>query len=286
VAVSIEQSFDYCRRLTRREAKNFYFSFLTLPKEKQNAMCSIYTWMRKLDDYADDAPSLDDARKAVESWKRRTHQALDKGDFSDEDMIWPSFAETVKRYSIPLKYFDEIVLGALMDQEKQRYETFEELYQYCYRVASVVGLVSLCVFEYKDKSTEQHGEWLGIAFQLTNILRDVSEDAQRDRIYIPREELKKFGIAEDQVLKNQWSAEMYDLLKFFGERAETYYQKAQPVIGQVSKDSRPTLAIMEEIYHGVLKEIQKKDYRVFDNRARVPTWKKLLIVAKHFIKKS
>lgn len=172
-----------------------------------------------------------------------------------------------------------------MDQERQRYDTFEELYQYCYRVASVVGLVSLCVFEYQDKSTEQHGEWLGIAFQLTNILRDVSEDAARNRIYIPREEIKKFGVTEEQILKNEWSPAMHDLFKFFGERTETYYQKAQPVIQQVSKDSQPTLAIMEEIYHGVLKEIQKKDYRVFEGRARVPTWKKFMIVAKHFVRK-
>lgn len=282
---SIEESFDYCRRLTQKEAKNFYFSFLTLPREKQNAMCSIYTWMRKLDDYADDAASLEDATKAVEKWRKQTHEALDQNDFSNTDLIWPSFAETVKRYSIPSRYFDEIILGALMDQERQRYETFEQLYQYCYRVASVVGLVSLCVFEYQDKKTEEYGEWLGIAFQLTNILRDVSEDAERNRFYIPQEEMRKFGVTEKHILEGEWSSNMHDLFKFFGDRAETYFQKALPVQALVSKDSRPTLAIMEEIYHGVLREIERRDYRILDHRARVPTWKKFFIVAKHLLKK-
>jgi len=168
-----------------------------------------------------------------------------------------------------------------MDQKITRYQTFDELYQYCYRVASVVGLVCLRVFQFSNPQAEKNGEWLGIAFQLTNILRDVREDAERGRIYLPLEELKKHGITEEDILQTRWSSSLHDYFKTFTEQIEGYYEKARPITEFVSKESRPTLKIMTEIYHGILDEIRRSDYQVFDRRARVPTWKKLAIVAKY-----
>jgi 15-cis-phytoene synthase len=286
----LRESYQFCYRLTRQAAKNFYFSFLTLPLAKRESMCAIYAWMRRLDDLADDAPSPEQARVALDQWKALTHAvyasngSLPHADLSKE--LWPAFADTVQRYGIPQHYFDEIVEGALMDQTVTRYATFEELYRYCYRVASVVGLVCLRVFEYRDPEAEKAGEWLGIAFQLTNILRDVPEDAQRGRLYIPQEDFQGTGVSEEDFLQGRWSPAMHSVLKKFAERTEDYYVKAKPVVGLVSKEAQPTLRIMTEIYHGILEQTRKLDYRVYETRARVPTWKKLAIVLKHQLIKS
>ncbi len=281
---TLHESFDFCRRLTRQQAGNFYYSFLTLSRPKRDAMCVIYAWMRSLDDLADGALSLEAARDAIKKWTHQTHEAfqsVSSFSASPQTTLWPAFRETVQCYAIPMNYFDEIAKGAFMDQEKNRYQTFEELYQYCYCVASVVGLVCLRVFGYTDPEAEQRGEWLGIAFQLTNILRDVREDAERGRIYLPLEDLKKYGVTETDILKGQWSSSIQDLLRSFSDQTEEYYIKAMPLTKLVSKDARPTLQIMTEIYHGILVQIRKLDFRVFEHRARVPTWKKLMIVVKN-----
>lgn len=283
MAISFEESIDFCRRLTKREARNFYFSFLTLPRAKRDAMCAIYAWMRLLDDLADDAPSPEQALEALNKWKIQTRRNLTEdfieNSFSPE--LWPAFAETVERYGIPHEYFDQIIEGALMDQTVFRYETFQELYQYCYRVASIVGLVCLRIFEATTVEVQQKGEWLGIAFQLTNILRDVREDAQRGRIYLPLEDLKHHQVTEQDILKGQWSDGLYKLFQSFADRAEEYYVRAKLIESSVPKEARPTLRIMTEIYHGILKDIRKINFRVFEHRARMPTWKKLAIVLKH-----
>ncbi len=255
-------------------------------------MCAIYTWMRQLDDLADDAPSPNHARQAIEQWRIQTQAVLQTDVTAPAQnsklktqnlLLWPAFLDTVRRYSIPRSYFDEISEGALMDQEITRYATFEELYRYCYCVASVVGLVSLRVFGYADPKAEQQGEWLGIAFQLTNILRDVSEDALRGRIYIPQENLQRYGVSERDILESRWSIPLHEVLKSFAEQAEEYYVRAALIVDLVSPEAQPTLRIMIEIYHGILSEVRKIDFRVFDHRARLPAWEKILIVLKHQI---
>jgi phytoene synthase len=313
----VAESFRYCRGLTRKTARNFWFSFLTLPRAKRDAMCVIYAWMRHLDDLADDAPSPPAARAALENWRRRTHTALASAGMKFQvsklpptsgraplgsgpsgssfpglqsaignrqleigTELWPAFSQVVRGHGIPPAYFDEIVEGALMDQEVSRYRTFDDLYRYCYRVASVVGLVSLRVFGC-ERAAEKPGEWLGVAFQLTNILRDVREDAARGRIYLPLDELARHGVTEDDVLSGRESPAMLALFREFGDRAEKYYDQARPVLGLVRPDARPTLLIMEEIYHGILRRIRAMDHGVLRCRARVSTCRKLWIVAKH-----
>jgi phytoene synthase len=285
VSSSLDQSFEFCRRLTKREAGNFYFSFLTLPKAKRDAMCAIYAWMRRLDDLADDAPSPAAARETLAQWRMQTRSSLNpkaSSTFDISSTLWPAFAETVKHYNVPHPYFDEIIEGALMDQEVIRYATFDDLYRYCYRVASVVGLVCLHIFEYSDPQAEKNGEWLGIAFQLTNILRDVKEDAKRGRIYLPLKVLQSHGVSEKDILEQRWSEDLGQLLRSFADQTEEYYVRAKPVVGLVSKEARPTLRIMTEIYHGILLEIRKMNYRVFEKRARLSTPRKMAIVLKHY----
>ncbi|MDD2708771.1 MAG: phytoene/squalene synthase family protein [Verrucomicrobiae bacterium] len=275
----LAESYAFCCELTKREAGNFYYSFLTLPRDRREGMCAIYAWMRRTDDLADDAPSPVEARKALEEWRRQTHLALE-GD-SDRDGLWPAFGDVARRNRIPSGHFDEIIAGALMDQEVTRYATFADLYKYCYRVASVVGLVSLKAMGCRDPRTEVTGEALGAAFQLTNILRDVKEDAARGRIYLPLEDLRRHGVIEEDMFQSRWTPAVHDLFREFAGRAEEYYVKAQGLFEQASPEARPTLRIMEEIYHGILERIRVMDYRVFDRRARVPTWQKLWIVARH-----
>jgi 15-cis-phytoene synthase len=288
----LDRSYAHCSALTRKQAGNFYYSFLTLSREKRAAMCAIYAWMRRVDDLADDAPNPSKARLDVESFRDHTVRILKARNSKPEsastrredELLWPAFADTAKRHGIPVEYFEGISEGALMDQEVLRYRNFEDLYAYCYRVASLVGLVSLKVFGYDRPETLQHVEAMGIAFQLTNILRDVSEDAGRGRIYIPKSEMDQFGVSEDDILRGNWSPGMHSLFKNFADRAETFYEKAQPTLELVSPESRPTLRIMEEIYHGILHRIRALDYNVLHQRARVPTWKKLAIVLKHQIR--
>lgn len=300
----VADSFRSCRKLTRKTARNFWFSFLTLPRAKRDAMCAIYAWMRHMDDLADDAPSPQAARDALNEWRRQTHEALaargmkfqvsklptatpnadlaiSNQQSATGNLLWPAFAEVVGCHNIPPAHFDEIIEGALMDQELTRYATFDELYRYCYRVASVVGLVSLRVFGYHRSAAEKPGEWLGIAFQLTNILRDVREDAARGRIYLPLDELARHGVPESDILEGRESPGLHALLREFGDRAEEYYAKARPVFDLVRPDARPTLLIMEEIYHGILHRIRDLDYHVFETRARISTPRKLWIVLKH-----
>src|SRR5204863_9401925 len=169
---------------------------------------------------------------------------------------WPAFLDTVEQFKIPQQYFFEIIRGAEMDLSVKTYQDFDELYKYCYRVASVVGLASLHVLGFTNPQATKHGEWLGVAFQLTNIIRDVKEDAERGRIYLPLSMLRKFKIPPADILDLQWSEELRDLLESFARRAEIYYLKALPLFGMVAPEARATLEIMADIYGGILKRLR------------------------------
>lgn len=276
--MSLQASYRYCWKLAKRTGKNFYYSFLTLPREKHQAMCAIYAWMRLLDDCVDDATGPDAARLALEQWEQKTRDVL--AGKADETLLWPAFADTVTRFNIPDAYFFEIIRGAEMDLTVKSYETFDDLYQYCYRVASVVGLACLHVFGFTHPQAKKHGEWLGVAFQLTNILRDVKEDAQRGRIYLPMEDLRAFKINPKEILELQWSEELQDLIESYSRRAEFYYLKARPLFELVLPEARPTLEIMAEIYGGILKRLREIHFEVFTHRAGLTLAEKLMAVAR------
>ena len=188
--ISVDQSYAYCRRIARSRARNFYYSFLLLSAQQRKAMCAIYAFMRYCDDLSDEPGAT---RAAIDRWRAEMEEALE-GRFGDHPM-WPAFHHTVRRFGIPHQYFREMIDGVASDLEPRRIETFEELYRYCYQVASVVGLTIIHIFGFDTRSALPLAEKCGVAFQLTNILRDIREDAGRDRIYLPAEDLQRFGVS-------------------------------------------------------------------------------------------
>lgn len=276
---ALEQSYRHCRQLARRTAKNFYYSFLVMPRAKRDAMCAIYAFMRRSDDIADSAANPAIALEGLRQWRATVDAALTGKETGEA--ILPALADTVRRYDIPAEHFHELLDGTEMDQSKARYETFDELYQYCYRVASCVGLVVLPVFGYEDKSAVVPAEACGIAFQLTNILRDVKEDATMGRIYLPREDLAKFGVSEDDIMNHRDTPQFIELMRFEAGRAREFYRKAEPLAGMIHADSRGTLRVMMEIYGGILRKIERKNYAVFDERIRLSAAEKIWIVARN-----
>lgn len=279
MTLDLKQSYAYCEQVARTQARNFYYSFLTLPPEQKRAMCAIYAFMRYSDDVSDEAVADGSKEDQMRAWRGALERAL-QGDYGDSRIL-PAFHDTVQHYHIPAHYFHDLINGTEMDLTRRRYDTFPDLYMYCYRVASVVGFVCLHVwgFDSTDGKALEYAEACGLAFQLTNILRDVKEDAARDRIYLPREDMRRFGVTEEDLKRGVVDERFRALMRFEAERARGYYAQAQRLMPLVHPPGRPTLKIMMRIYEGILNSIERSDYDVFARRARVSTPQKLGIVA-------
>ena len=266
--LSLEASYAFCRRIARVRARNFYYSFLLLSREQKSAMCAIYAFMRYCDDISEGA---DASRAAIEQWRRDLDLAL-AGQYG-KNPLWPAFHDTVKRYGIPHEYFYEMIAGVSTDLEPRQIQSFDELYRYCYQVASVVGLTILHIFGFESPEAPKLAEKCGIAFQLTNILRDVREDLENGRVYIPAEDILKFGAN----LKKR-DASFLHLMKFEAERARAYYRESRPLIDLVHRRSRPSLWAIIEIYRRLLDRIERSNFDVLARRIRLPAWEKLGIL--------
>jgi phytoene synthase len=262
----LEASYAHCRRVARREARNFYYSFLLLSKPQRDAMCAIYTFMRHCDDLSD-GPAAS-SREAIEEWRGELDRAL-AGSYGPHP-CWPSFHDTVVRYGIPSRYFHEMIDGVASDLEPRDIHTFEELYRYCYQVASVVGLTVIHVFGFDSPRALELAEKCGIAFQLTNIIRDVKEDRGRGREYLPREDRERF-------------TNLRDLLAFEAGRAKNYYRESEALIELVHKRSRASLWALIEIYRRLLYRIEQSDFDVLTRRIRLSTAEKMTIVLQAFL---
>jgi phytoene synthase len=242
--------------------------------------------MRKADDLSDDESiSREERRRQLDRWLKSWHSAR-RGE-ATEDPVFLAVRDASARFKIPFSLLDELVAGTTMDLDAassempDTYATFADLYRYCYLVASVVGLVCIRIFGYSDPRAEKLAEETGIAFQLTNILRDVAEDAGRNRIYLPLEDLAAHGVSVDQLIhrKGGITAEERDLLKEIAGRAESYYRSAQELLPLIDAESRPALWVLVSIYHQLLKRLEKADYDVFSERASVPTIQKIAILS-------
>jgi 15-cis-phytoene synthase len=273
MASDLDESYRCCIHVARTQARNFYYSFLCLPAPKRAAMCAIYAFMRYSDDISDDEG--DDRQARMSAWRAALDRTFE-GDYGDSRIL-PAFHDSVSRYGIPRRYFHELIDGAEMDLAPRRYETFPDTYRYCYHVASVVGLVCIHVFGFRDPRAKELAEYNGVAFQLTNILRDLREDAQMGRVYLPQEDLHRFGYTEDELRDGAENEAFHALMRFEVERAREYYDRAAPLVPLIDPDSRPCLRAMRQIYGGILDRIVAQNYDVFSRRARVPTWRKLLI---------
>lgn len=284
---TLQSAYAICRAIAKREAKNFYYAFLALPADRKNAICAIYAFMRKADDLSDDESlSREERRRQLDTWLAAWHAAA--AGAATADPVFIAVADATRRFSIPLTLLDELVAGTTMDLSRaagdapDTYATFDELYRYCYLVASVVGLVCIRIFGYTDPRAEKLAEETGIAFQLTNILRDVAEDAERNRVYLPLDTLAAHNVSLDALLHRApgtppTAGERAALREIAG-RAQDYYRSAQELLPLIEPVSRPALWVLVSIYHALLKRIEQAGFDVFSQRAGVPLSQKLSIL--------
>jgi len=272
---SLEDSYAHCRRIARTRARNFYYSFVLLSRQQRNAMCAVYAFMRYCDDLSDE-PGAN--RASIEQWRAALEQAL-TGHCGAHPVL-PAFHDTVSRYRIPPRYFHEMIDGVVSDLEPRRFETFDQLYRYCYQVASTAGLTTIHILGFDSPAALPLAEKCGIAFQLTNILRDIREDAEHGRIYLPAEDLARFHVTEDDIRGSVRTPEFIDLMDFEATRARAYYKESQPLLGLVDRRSRASLAALITIYSRLLDRIESSNYDVFKRRISLPAWEKSWIVLK------
>ncbi|MHB9037918.1 MAG: phytoene/squalene synthase family protein [Armatimonadota bacterium] len=278
----LRESYRYCRSIAKKRARNFYYSFIVLPREKSDAMCAVYAFMRYCDDIADD-PALGRDRNAIlQNWRESLDRSM-RGNYGGSNIL-PAFHDAVKRYEIPADYLHQLIDGAMMDLSINRYRTFDELYDYCYKVASVVGLVCIHIFGFDSPQARKHAEFCGIAFQLTNILRDVKEDAERGRVYIPEEDLWAFDYSTEDLMNGVHDDRFLRLMRFETHRAHDFYGAALPLVPMVHGSGRPGLCAMIEIYSSILDRIDKSPCDVLEGQVSLPTTQKLSIAAKALIK--
>jgi len=291
--LQLRAAYGVCRHIARSSAKNFYYGFLVLPARKRNALCAVYAFMRRADDISDD-PSIpaDQRREKLAAWIEGLRRVVD-GERTD-DPVFMALADAQRTFNIPLDLLEKLVQGTAMDLPTQpacgdetrlHYETFDELYDYCYHVASVVGLVCIRIFGYRDPRAEKLAEQTGVAFQLTNIIRDVKEDSQLGRVYLPYEDLRRFSVDPKALTNGNAAATFRPVLEFEAQRARELYHAADELLPLIDDDSQPALWTLVQIYHRLLDRIAERGYDVFTEKIRLSTAEKLGILAKGFVRR-
>jgi len=278
----LTESRVFVRDLTRRAARNFYYGLKLLPEPKRSAMYALYAYMRLIDDIADDERPREQRAMDLDGWERLTHQAIaatqGEAPMPDGHTLWSAFAEMVRQYRVPTKVFDDMIAGQRQDLEPVAIPDFAALRAYCYRVASVVGVASLYVFGFSGgEETIEFSVERGIAFQLTNILRDLREDAARGRCYLPADEMTRFGVSTADLAAGTMTDGMTSLLRHQIERAREFYTHSEKLDALVQPDARPTLWAMTEIYRSILEKIAAKPERAMRRRIGLSSWAKIRI---------
>jgi phytoene synthase len=274
---------EYAAQLTAQSKTNFYYSFSMLPRDEREAMNTVYAFCRTIDDIVDenaDTADVSRKRERLAMWRREVEKCY-SGEASNPILL--PLSKVVQRFRIPKQYFLTLIDGMEMDLVKRRYATFEELHEYCYSVASIVGLMCIEIFGYKYEETRDYAVQLGIAMQLTNILRDIKVDKEKGRIYLPQEDMELFGVQEYEILLEQPSPRLQQLLKYEAERARSYYKSARALL---KKDERITMfaaEIMDAIYYRLLEKIELSNFNVFQKRITVSTPHKLLIAMRFWV---
>jgi phytoene synthase len=277
----LARSHRYCEQLTRAKARNFYYGLKLLPRPKRSAMFAVYAYMRLVDDIVDDEDGRSVQRRLddLESWREQTHAVMGGQLPPDStNQLWPAFADMVWRCNLPPRIFDEVIAGQRQDLQMAPLASFDALETYCYRVAGVVGLASIFVWGFEGGvETEQLAIERGMAFQLTNILRDLREDADRNRMYLPQDELAAAGISLEDIRSKQGGEKFCRMMRFQIERAQSFYETSSLLEARVSRECRPTLVAMTDIYRGILAKIAHDPERVLHERVSLSPFTKLRI---------
>ncbi len=296
-ASQLEMAYSVCRSIARSAAKNFYYGIVVLPRRNRNALCAVYAYMRRCDDIADDNTlSPDDRHNKLAEWLDKAHRAM--AAMPTDDPVLLALTDAQRTYQIPIGLLDQLAFGTAADLGYAapefssgaplvaRYQTFEELRQYCYGVASVVGLVCIRIFGYRDPAAEPLAERCGLAFQLTNIVRDVKEDVGMGRVYFPQEDLAQFGLAAADLAAPQVDfARVRALLAMEADRARDFYRAGEELIPLVNEDSQPELWVLITIYRRLLEKIASNQYDVFGERVRLTVREKLTVLGKGILKR-
>ncbi len=279
---SVQRAYRHCQELTKREAKNFYYGFILLPPAKRQAIYAGYTFARRCDDIADDNLEPEEKVRQLAEYRRRLEQCLHG---HPSGPVFLALQDTIRRYRIPPEYFWQLIDGVEMDLTVRRYPTFADLRRYCYGVASTVGLISIEVFGYRDgQQARQHAEDLGIALQLTNILRDIREDAQRNRIYIPQDEMERFSYSEADIFNGIANEPFQYLMRFQVERAREYFERGQKLLPLLPRRSRACTAVLQGIYSRILARMEAQPSAVLRERVSLSGSQKLALASRELVR--
>lgn len=286
-ALSLSHSYAYCQHLAKQTAGNFYYSFLALRKEQFRAMCVLYAYMRNVDDLGDDPQrSFEERLASLREWRSELQQALASGkQYSDEfyHLCFPALLDIIQRYEIPEHYFFDVISGVESDLQPISYQTFDELAEYCYHVAGVVGLCCIHIWGFHDDRAFDAGIECGLAFQMTNILRDLTEDVDQGRVYLPLDDLEQFNYSRSDIQAQIYDERFKDLMQFEVQRTREFYQNSERLIDYISPAGQGILRAMYRIYGGILNQIERMDYDVYSSRAGLPRWRKLLIAGEAIV---
>jgi phytoene synthase len=270
----LQPSYAYCERLARREAGNFYHAFQVLPRAQRRAMCALYAFMRVTDDLADQARPVLEKRAALKQWRADLHAAC-AGE--NRHPCHPALRHTLTRFGVPIEYLDEVIDGCESDLDLVQMANFDQLYRYCYRVASAVGLACIHIWGFRGGGAKLFAEHAGIALQLTNILRDLPEDLDRGRVYLPADDLERFHVRPAS-LGDPAEPAVRELMRFEAERAREYYRSAERLTPSLEPPGRAVFQVILGTYRGLLDEIERRDFDVFRERVRLSPWHKATLV--------
>jgi squalene synthase HpnC len=294
-ATDVAASYEECQRIAREAHSNFYPAFFLLPKAKRDSIVALYAFMRLVDDVSDEGADLAEKQRGLAKWRAALDQAITgeeqvfdgnaamispKETLAGADAVLPALVDTIQRYKMPSRYLHDLISGAEMDLTIQVYPTFERLKEYCYRVAGTVGLTCTHIFGFRDSKALDLAEKLGLAFQLTNIVRDVREDYTLGRVYLPDEDLARYGVLKEDFGRNEATLGMRELLRFEADRAWKLYEDGAQLLRLIDEDSRGTLWLLVHTYSSLLARIEALDYAVFGDRVRLLKAEKMMLVAK------
>lgn len=265
---------EYCQEQAAGSGSSFYYSFLFLPTEQRQAITALYAFCREVDDVVDECSEQTVARIKLNWWREEIKRVFHG---QAQHPVGIALAKSIHKFKLEEKHFYSIIEGMLMDTQQSRYQDFDELLTYCYRVAGVVGLLAIEIFGYKNQNTKIYAEKLGLAFQLTNILRDVREDAVRNRIYLPLDELERFNVSEQELLSGNMTDNIRELFAFQAKRADECYLEAYQILPTEDRFSQRGGLVMAAIYHALLERIRKINYDVLNNSIRLSPLRKLWI---------